>query len=84
MNCDFVGLVDILPIPFDREVIEPANGIAIVHVGWQTVHAELVYLILAVIFDGNGDPYYYTGAITDDTFEVTDGDPGVGGSPPRT
>ena len=37
-----------------------------------------------VIFDGNGDPYYYTGAITDDTFEVTDGDPGVGGSPPRT
>ncbi|HZJ22489.1 MAG TPA: hypothetical protein VFD54_04210 [Anaerolineales bacterium] len=34
-----------------------------------------------VIFDGNGNPYYYTGAITNDTFEMTDGDPGVGGSP---
>jgi len=33
-----------------------------------------------VIFDGNGNPYYYTGAITNDTFELTDGDPGVGGS----
>src|SRR4030095_13703468 len=37
-----------------------------------------------VIFDGNGDPYYYTGAIVNDTFEVTDGDPGVGGAPPST
>lgn len=34
-----------------------------------------------VIFDGNGDPYYYTGDIINDTFEVTDGDPAVGGSP---
>ena len=34
-----------------------------------------------VIFDGNGDPYYYTGAIVNDTFEVTDGDPGAGSSP---
>ena len=34
-----------------------------------------------VIFDGNGNPYYYTGAIVNDTFEMTDGDPGVGGSP---
>ena len=34
-----------------------------------------------VIFDGNGDPYYYTGAIVDDTFELTDGDPATGGSP---
>jgi len=34
-----------------------------------------------VIFDGNGDPYYYTGSITDDTFELTDGDPAVGVSP---
>jgi len=33
-----------------------------------------------VIFDGNGDPYYYTGAIVNDTFELTDGDPGLGGS----
>ena len=37
-----------------------------------------------VIFDGNGDPYYYTGDIVDDTFELTDGDPAAGGSPPRT
>jgi hypothetical protein len=34
-----------------------------------------------VIFDGNGDPYYYTGAIVDDTFELTDGDPAAGGAP---
>ena len=34
-----------------------------------------------VIFDGNGDPYYYTGSIANDTFEMTDGDPGAGGSP---
>ena len=34
-----------------------------------------------VIFDGNGDPYYYTGAIVDNTFELTDGDPAVGRGP---
>jgi len=34
-----------------------------------------------VIFDGNGDPYYYTGAVTNDTIELTDGDPAVGGAP---
>jgi len=34
-----------------------------------------------VIFDGNGDPYYYTGAITNETFDLTDGDPAAGGSP---
>lgn len=34
-----------------------------------------------VIFDGNGDPYYYTGPIINDTFELTDGDPAAGGAP---
>ena len=34
-----------------------------------------------VIFDGNGDPYKYTGTITDDTFELTDGDPATGRAP---
>jgi len=34
-----------------------------------------------VIFDGNGDPYYYTGTITDNTFELTDGDPAAGMAP---
>jgi hypothetical protein len=34
-----------------------------------------------VIYDGNGDPYYYTGSIVDDTFELTDGDPGIGSGP---
>ena len=33
------------------------------------------------IFDGNGNPYYYTGDIVDDTIELTDGDPAVGGAP---
>jgi hypothetical protein len=36
-----------------------------------------------VIFNGNGELYYYEGIIDkDDTFELTDGDPGVGGAPP--
>ncbi|NWG06115.1 MAG: hypothetical protein HXY35_05425 [Chloroflexi bacterium] len=34
-----------------------------------------------VIFDGNGDPYYYTGSIINDTFELTDGDPATGKAP---
>jgi len=34
-----------------------------------------------VIFDGNGDPYYYTGAIVNDSFELTDGDPSPGMAP---
>lgn len=34
-----------------------------------------------IIFDGNGDPYYYTGAIVNDTFELTDGDPAIGKGP---
>jgi len=34
-----------------------------------------------VIFDGNGDPYYYTGSIVNDTFELTDGDPAIGMGP---
>lgn len=34
-----------------------------------------------VIFDGNGDPYYYAGAIVNDTFEMTDGDPALGAAP---
>ena len=34
-----------------------------------------------IIFDGNGDPYYYTGAIVDDSFELTDGDPAIGKGP---
>ena len=38
-----------------------------------------------VIQDGNaneGQAYEFTGDVTDDTNELTDGDPGVGGSPP--
>ncbi len=34
-----------------------------------------------VIFDGNGDPYYYTGAIVNDSFDLTDGDPAIGKGP---
>ena len=34
-----------------------------------------------VIFDGNGNPYYYTGDIVNDTIELTDGDPAVGQAP---
>ena len=34
-----------------------------------------------VIFDGNGNPYYYTGEIKNNTIELTDGDPAGGFSP---
>jgi hypothetical protein len=34
-----------------------------------------------VIFDGNGDPYYYTGKVTNETIELTDGDPAIGHGP---
>jgi len=34
-----------------------------------------------VIYDGNGNPYYYTGDIKDNTFELTDGDPAIGRTP---
>jgi hypothetical protein len=33
------------------------------------------------ILDGNGDLYYYSGSVKDDTIELTDGDPGIGGAP---
>lgn len=31
-----------------------------------------------IIYDGNGNPYYYTGEIKNNTFELTDGDPAIG------
>jgi len=34
-----------------------------------------------VIYDGNGNPYYYTGDIKNNTFELTDGDPAAGMAP---
>lgn len=34
-----------------------------------------------VIFDGNGNPYYYTGEIKNNTFVLTDGDPASGWVP---
>ncbi|MFN8412632.1 MAG: hypothetical protein U0Z26_09615 [Anaerolineales bacterium] len=34
-----------------------------------------------IIYDGNGNPYYYTGEIKNNVFELTDGDPAVGFHP---
>ncbi|MBI5951031.1 MAG: hypothetical protein HY865_05195 [Chloroflexi bacterium] len=34
-----------------------------------------------VIIDSKGEPYYYEGEIKNNTFELTDGDPGTGRSP---
>ncbi|MBK8616995.1 MAG: hypothetical protein IPN96_07750 [Anaerolineales bacterium] len=34
-----------------------------------------------IIFDGKGDPYYYTGEVKDNTIELTDGDPAMGAWP---
>jgi len=48
---------------------------------WRTGNRKIV------IQDGNsnnGKPYVFTGDLTDDTIELSDGDPGVGGSPPGT
>lgn len=35
-----------------------------------------------IIFDGNGNPYYYTGEVNNNTIELTDGDPAIGSWPP--
>jgi hypothetical protein len=46
---------------------------------WRTGNRKIV------IQDGNvnnGKPYVFTGNVTDDTIELSDGDPGVGGAPP--
>ena len=34
-----------------------------------------------VICDSKGEPYYYRGDVKNDTIELTDGDPAIGGSP---
>ena len=34
-----------------------------------------------VIYEGSGDPYYYPGPIVNDTIELMNGDPGIGGGP---
>ncbi len=34
-----------------------------------------------IIYDGNGNPYYYTGEIKNNVFELTDGDPAIGHYP---
>jgi hypothetical protein len=34
-----------------------------------------------VIYSGSGDPYYHTGAITNNTIELNDGDPAMGMAP---
>jgi hypothetical protein len=34
-----------------------------------------------VICDSSGEPYYYEGSVKDDTVELTDGDPAIGGAP---
>jgi hypothetical protein len=34
-----------------------------------------------VVYDGNGNPYYYTGDVVKNTFELTDGDPAIGRAP---
>jgi hypothetical protein len=34
-----------------------------------------------VICDSSGEPYYYKGSVKDDTIELRDGDPAIGGAP---
>lgn len=75
---------------YDRNTIHWYNNFAIQKNG-QYINQKYKVTILElanrgnsrlVIFDGNGDPYYYTGAIQNNTtFELTDGDPAVGIAP---
>jgi len=43
--------------------------------------ASLLKKSKLVIFDGDGDPYYYTDPIVNDTFVLTNGDPAIGKGP---
>lgn len=43
--------------------------------------AKLLEKSRLVIFEGDGDPYYYSGSIAKDTFVLTSGDPAIGRGP---
>ena len=43
--------------------------------------AKLLQKSRLVIFNGNGDPYYYKDPIANDTFILTNGDPAIGKGP---
>jgi len=42
-----------LPVFLDGEVVEPADGIAIIHMGWQAIHTKFIHLIIAILQDFN-------------------------------
>jgi hypothetical protein len=56
------------------------NGQNIKEQYWVTI-PKLEKTSRLVILGSEGDPYYYTGEITNNYFELTDGDPGIGKSP---
>jgi predicted nuclease of predicted toxin-antitoxin system len=61
--------------PINQNYKVKINGLSY----WRTGNRKIV------IQDGNvngGKPYVFTGTITDDTINLSDGDPGVGGAPP--
>lgn len=76
--------VDGLPVAMhDGKPIQWFNNFAIKKAG-QYINQRYFVTIPSignaqiVIFDGNGDPYYYTGKVANETFELTDGDPAIG------
>jgi hypothetical protein len=56
------------------------NGQHIKEQYWVTI-PKLEKTSRLVILGSEGDPYYYTGEITNNTFELTDGDPAIGKGP---
>lgn len=51
-------------------------------VGLAAVRAANKNVVVLDRSAANGVPYVFRGSITDDTIELTDGDPGIGSSPP--
>lgn len=76
-----------LPEKIDGRTIRWLNNFAIKKNGayinqrYTVTIAGLSSCEKVVILDSKGNVSYYKGTITKDTIELTDGDPGVGGSP---
>jgi hypothetical protein len=78
------GLPDLMPdgtpIRWLNNFHIKKNGKNIKEQYWVTI-PKLEKTSRLVILGSEGNPYYYTGAIINNTFELTDGDPAVGKSP---
>lgn len=74
-------MIDNVPIRWINNFSIKKNGQYINEKYFVTIPAGDSSSSRLVIFDGNGNPYYYTGEIKNNTFEMTDGDPAAGWAP---